>query len=350
MSTSAPSPTPEHQNLSRPSAGTRAKSFIIQALPVGLGDAEKGAVQDTALAAPVARRERAVWKFDLLATFGEFVGTFLFLYMSFTSAQSAVYSSKQDLNDPTSGTKDNQTILFIVRFTFVRTQQSADVYAQKSLSFGMSLLVCCWVFFRITGAAFNPAVSFSLWLIGGVSTRRFAMIVPAQLLGGICAAGLAKVLTLGAFGVETTLSPGVSNAQGLFIEMFTTALLTFTVLMTAAEKSKSIGLSLFIGHLGSVGWTGAGINPARSLGPSVANASFPTNAWIYYIGQGLGSLLATGIYVIFKHFDYKEIVAGMDSGDHLDSSDISAGPMVKAFTRGRAGTLRSMDHKSETSV
>lgn len=62
------------------------------------------------------------------------------------------------------------------------------------------------------------------------------MIVPAQLIGGIAAAGLAKSLTLGHFGkvyyraytrtkraetylkgVETTLAPGVSNAQGLFI-------------------------------------------------------------------------------------------------------------------------------------
>lgn len=34
---------------------------------------------------------------------------------------------------------DNQTILFI------------------ALSFGMSLIVVAWVFFRISGAAFNPA-------------------------------------------------------------------------------------------------------------------------------------------------------------------------------------------------
>ena len=86
----------------------------------------------------------------------------------------------------------------------------------------MSLLVTAWVFFRwahfsrsihrvhchfadsafrITGAAFNPAVSFALWMIGGLSNRRLLMIVPAQMVGGVAAAGLAKSLTLGYFGV-----------------------------------------------------------------------------------------------------------------------------------------------------
>ncbi|KAL8283160.1 hypothetical protein RQP46_005938 [Phenoliferia psychrophenolica] len=257
-------------------------------------------------------------RYDCLACFGELVGTFLFLYLSFTSAQSAVYSGP--LDNASTTTKDNQTILFI------------------ALSFGMSLLVTAWVFFRITGAAFNPAVSFSLWLIGGLSNRRLLMIVPAQMIGGIAAAGLAKSLTLGTFGVETTLAPGVSNAQGLFIEMFTTALLCFTVLMCAAEKSKSsflapvaIGLALFIGHLGSIGWTGAGINPARSFGPSVVNGHFTSNAWLYYVGQMLGSLVATSTYAVFKHFDYTEIVGDIDSDDMAASGDPSMGPMMRGI-------------------
>lgn len=40
-----------------------------------------------------------------------------------------------------------------------------------------------------------------------------------------------------AFG--TTLTNGTSIAQGVFIEMFLTAELVFTVLMLAAEKSKA---------------------------------------------------------------------------------------------------------------
>lgn len=81
--------------------------------------------------------------------------------------------------------------------------------------------------------------------------------------------------------VSTTLAPGVSIAQGVFIEMFLTALLIFIVLMLAAEKSKDtfiapigIGLTLFVAELAGVYYTGASLNPARSFGPAVAARSF----------------------------------------------------------------------------
>lgn len=63
--------------------------------------------------------------------------------------------------------------------------------------------------------------------------------------------------------MATTLAEGTNLAQGLFIEMFLTALLVFTILMLAAEKHRAtfiapigIGLALFIGHLAGVRFTG----------------------------------------------------------------------------------------------
>jgi hypothetical protein len=51
---------------------------------------------------------------------------------------------------------------------------------------------------------------------------------------------------------NTTLAPGISTAQGLFMEMFITAQLVFVVYMLAQEKSRDtfmapigIGLALF---------------------------------------------------------------------------------------------------------
>jgi aquaporin rerated protein, other eukaryote len=70
--------------------------------------------------------------------------------------------------------------------------------------------------------------------------------------------------------------------------MFATSLLILSIFMLAVEKTKStfvapvgIGLALFVGHLSNVYWTGAGLNPARSFGPNVVTASFPTYDWIY---------------------------------------------------------------------
>ena len=63
---------------------------------------------------------------------GEFVGTIMFLWFSFVGAQMAADLSPQ---------------LSISRAVYV------------SLSFGFSLLVQAWAFFRISGGLFNPAVS-----------------------------------------------------------------------------------------------------------------------------------------------------------------------------------------------
>lgn len=76
------------------------------------------------------------------------------------------------------------------------------------------------------------------------------------MLGGMAAAGVVKALYPGTLDVATSLGGSTSIVQGLFIEMFLTAQLVFTIFMLAAEKHKGtfiapigIGLSLFVGEL-----------------------------------------------------------------------------------------------------
>ena len=93
-------------------------------------------------------------------------------------------------------------------------------------------------------------------ITGTLPALRGLLLFPAQILGGMVAAGLVKCMFPGPMVVETSLGTGVSVAQGVFIEMFLTAELVFTVLMLAAEKSKAtfiapigIGLALFVSEL-----------------------------------------------------------------------------------------------------
>ena len=102
--------------------------------------------------------------------------------------------------------------------------------------------------------AFNPAVTFALYLIGNLTIRRAAITTFAQLAGGIAGAWTARGLSVGTFGLNNTTVAGLSNGKALAIEMFTTAFLCFTVrgyiyccgvcltaaqvMMLAAEKSK----------------------------------------------------------------------------------------------------------------
>lgn len=90
-------------------------------------------------------------------------------------------------------------------------------------------------------------------MTGNLPWFRGLLLLPAQLLGGIVAAALVRCMFPGELAVNTTLSNGTSRAQGVFIEMFLTSLLVFTILMLAAEKHYAtfmapvgIGLALFV--------------------------------------------------------------------------------------------------------
>lgn len=140
-------------------------------------------------------------------------------------------------------------------------------------------------------------------LIGAITWLRGVVVVVAQLLGAISAAGIVSALFPNELAVRTGLNSQTSVVRGLFIEMFLTAELVFTIFMLAAEKHKStfiapvgIGLALFIAELSGVYFTGGSLNPARSFGPAVIAGEFYGYHWIYWVGPGLGSLVAVGFY------------------------------------------------------
>lgn len=151
---------------------------------------------------------------------------------------------------------------------------------------------------------------------------RALIVFIAQLCGAMAAAGVVSALFPGRMAVSTTLGGGTSIAQGVFIEMFLTALLIFAILMLAAEKHKGtflapigIGLALFIAELAGVYFTGGSLNPARSFGPCVVLHSFPGYHWIYWVGPLLGSLLAVAFYRFVKILEYETANPGQDFTD-----------------------------------
>ncbi len=173
-----------------------------------------------------------------IAMAGEFAVTFLFLFFAFTGTQVANSQTQGSVSTTIAQGSNPAQLLYI------------------SLCFGFSLGVNACVFFRISGGLFNPAVTFGMCLVGAMPWVRGGLIFISQIIGGITAAGIVAVLYPGQLNVRTSLGAGTSKTQGLFIEMFLTTMLVFTIFMLAAEKSKAtfvapvgIGLSLFIAEL-----------------------------------------------------------------------------------------------------
>lgn len=108
-----------------------------------------------------------------------------------------------------------------------------------ALAFGFSLAVNAWTFFRISGGLFNPAVTLAMCVIGAVPWVRGGLLFVSQMVGAICSAAVVSGLFPGDLTVQTTLGGGTSIAQGLFIEMFLTFQLVFTIFLLAAEKHKA---------------------------------------------------------------------------------------------------------------
>ena len=96
-------------------------------------------------------------------------------------------------------------------------------------------------------------VTLGMCLVGALTWMRGLLVFFAQIVGAIIAAAITSCLFPGELNVQTTLGPGTSITQGLFIEMFLAAELIFTIFMLAAEKHRGtylaplgVGLSVFI--------------------------------------------------------------------------------------------------------
>ncbi|POS85234.1 hypothetical protein EPUL_002046 [Erysiphe pulchra] len=237
------------------------------------------------------------FRHHVIAAIGEFLGTTLFLFFGFLSAQ--IINSKPDQissNGPS-----------LLQLLFV------------AAGFGVGGAVNVWLFYRVSGGHLNPAITIGLTLIGAVPVVRAAILVVVQLLSGILAALLVQAVTPGALNVQTTLGENTSLLQGLIIEIILTATLVLTVFLLAVEKHRTtpfaplgIGLVLFLNVLLAAQYSGASFNPARSFGPAIVQLDFVDYHWIYWIGPVLGAIGASVIYKILKFLNYETAVSGQD--------------------------------------
>jgi aquaporin Z len=105
----------------------------------------------------------------------------------------------------------------------------------------------------------------------------------------------------------------------LAIEILLTLLLVTVILNTAtkhqllgANSALPVGATIGLCGLFAGTWTGASMNPARSIGPALVAAHF-VNLWVFIAGPILGALAATalswGLHP-HRHVDEEEAAEG----------------------------------------
>ncbi|XP_030227976.1 aquaporin-4 [Gadus morhua] len=175
-----------------------------------------------------------------------------------------------------------------------------------SLCFGLSIATMVQCFGHVSGAHLNPAVTVAMVMTRNLSVAKAVFYLLAQCLGSVVGAavlyGVTPESVRGGLGV-TMVQTSISAGHALVVELFITFQLVFTVFASCDPKrsdlsgspSLAIGLSVCIGHLFAIPYTGASMNPARSFGPALVTWNWE-NHWVYWVAPVLGGILAASFY------------------------------------------------------
>jgi MIP family channel proteins len=177
-----------------------------------------------------------------------------------------------------------------------------------ALAHGLAIGIMVTAVGHISGGHLNPAVTIGFWVTKKLSTVDSLLYWAAQLLGGIAAAYLlAALLPESAWRPVALGTPDLaadfSRTSGIILEAVLTFLLVFVVFATAADPKGAfnkiagfaIGLTVTMDILLGGPFTGASMNPARSLGPALVSHHWQ-NHGVYWVGPLLGGVIAGWLY------------------------------------------------------
>jgi MIP family channel proteins len=177
-----------------------------------------------------------------------------------------------------------------------------------AVAHGLAILVMAYTFGHISGAHFNPAVTFGVLVIRRISLGGAISYWIAQLLGAVVGALLLRA----AYGGPTeanlgapAVAAGVSPMMAMGLEAVMAFMLAIVVCGTAMDPRApkgfaglAIGLTLVGNILAGGALTGAAFNPARAFGPALV-AGFWQDQWLYWVGPMLGAAVAA---LLYQHF------------------------------------------------
>ena len=156
---------------------------------------------------------------------------------------------------------------------------------------------------HISGAHYNPAVTFGLALFGRIGWNYVPGYFVSQLAGGVFAVLCANAISSGGGMGACLPGVGVSAGQAVFAEIVLTFFLAYVVSAVGTDNSSAgsyiaplaIGLTVFFDILAGGPVSGACMNPARWFGPAIVSSNF-TAGWVYLVGPFVGGALGVGAY------------------------------------------------------
>jgi glycerol uptake facilitator-like aquaporin len=244
-----------------------------------------------------AARRRAMVR----AAYGEFICTFIFLF----------------------------TVLGVVTHGHVANWSAEFSTVASALNAGFQAVAVCFAFSSVSGAHFNPSISFALWLTGKLSNRKVVLYIAVQLLASVCAMGAVIAIFHNSNSDiydACVIKPPDDRYLGRvfateFILTFVLTYVAFTIAFEDAESQKkdsmsikgiqeTRGLTIYASNPQSktgfapfvIGFTifslalisgssGGAFNQARMFGPALVSGRWDY-FYVYMFGEFCGSATA----------------------------------------------------------
>jgi len=174
-----------------------------------------------------------------------------------------------------------------------------------AFSFGLVIMVMIYALGHISGAHFNPAVTFAFALTRHFPWPRVVLYWGAQLAGAVVAALILRG-SLGDIAHVGATTPSGSAGQSFLWELILTFFLML-VIMAVATDTLAVGEAAAIAIGGTVGLdaifggpiSGASMNPARSLGPGLVSGDLDA-IWVYLLAPLVGAAIAGVTYQLLR--------------------------------------------------
>ena len=166
-----------------------------------------------------------------------------------------------------------------------------------SSTFGIAVFLAILLFRDISGAHINPAVSIAFYRSNHLEKKALFPYISAQMLGGLSGA-----IIVGKYGMTEFK---VSLGYGMIIEIFITFILMSSIYLIISKTDNTKIVSIWVGSVVGIlafifgRFTGASMNPARTLGPNIISGEY-FNLPAFFISTIIGALLAAELYNSIK--------------------------------------------------
>ncbi len=192
-------------------------------------------------------------------------------------------------------------------------------------AFGLGLLAGLYAFGEVSGGHFNPAVSLAMYLDRRLSAVELVGYWLAQFVGAILASAILLLPFTSDDVSGTATVPSIGDGEAFAVEVVMTAVFVAVILQATRSSGyrssalAAIGLTLVAVHFAAIPFTGASVNPARTLGPALVGDHWDSE-WVYFLGPAVGAVIAWLVHTLV-------VRGGTNLGDGIerDKEEVAGG-------------------------